>query len=345
MEAKEVVFSAVENLSHPMLLVQKSGEEFEGVYANIAMRKLLPDSVSAEKFALDENLLPILQEYESQENKNSYSVYDVVIYGGTFTLHCTQSSMGVGILFMQTQLDSILNSLSFQELSKSCGALSVVLNVNGEILDTNSCFLDLVNFQKEEVVEKNFFEMFIPGDSEQLGEYFKNILSEKSYHKHFMTPLKTKDDKLYKINWQVSKIKKQSQTYIIAIGSDVSKLFKENSRLKKQLTSIQVGFEYFPFSVGYMDAEGIFTKMNVRFMKMFGISELKQNIFFDTIPLLKKNIGFASLQENIKFVKEMKYRIDYEHQGKHAKLRVNIRMIKGKKNSDKLYIVVVQQEH
>ncbi len=341
MEAKELVFDSIENLAYPMLLVDKDDKKFIGLYANVAMKALLPDE---NVLQIEEPLLKMLQEYSKQENKSSYALYDVEIFDGLFTLYFTEGSTGIGVLFIQTPASDILNSLTFRELSRTCGAITVVLDEQGNILDINNCFLDLVNLKKEDVLHKGFFQTFIPGDIEQLGKYFENILAEKSYHKHFMTPLKGKDDELYKINWQVTKVVKRDQTYIIAIGSDVSKLFKENRNLKKQLDSIQVGFEYFPFSVGYMNAEGVFTKMNARFMKMFGIPDSKYRVSFDAIALLKNNIGFEYLKENIKFVKEMKHIIDYEHDGKHIKLRVNIRVIKGKKESSKLYIVVVQKE-
>jgi PAS domain S-box-containing protein len=341
LEAKELVFSSVENLVYPMLLVDDKDEKFVGLYANVAMKALVPEG---NVLHIEEPLLEILKEYSNQENKDSYVLYDVEIFNGLFTLYLSQSSMGVGILFIQTPASDILNSLTFKELSKSCGAITVVLDEKGEILDTNNCFLDLVGFKKEDVIHKGFFQTFIPGDIEKLGKYFENILADNAYHQHFMTPLIGKGKELYKINWQVTKVVKQSQTYIIAIGSDVSKLFKENRNLRQQLDSIQVGFEYFPFSVGYMNGDGEFIKMNARFKKMFGIPESKVRVSFDAIPLLKKNIGFAYLEENIKFVKEMKHLIDYEHQGKHTKLRVNVRIIKGKKESSKLYIVVVQKE-
>lgn len=342
METKELVFSSVENLAYPMLLVVKNDEKYTGSYANVAMRELLREVDSLE---LEEPLLGMLQEYEDQENKNSYTLYDVEIYNGFYTLCFTQSSTGVGILFIQTLASDILNSLTFNELSKSCSALTVVLDENGDILDSNNCFLDLVGLKIEDVLHKSFFQEFIPGDIEQLGKYFQEILADESHHQHFMTPLKGKDGELYKINWQVSKIIKQSQTYIIAIGSDMSKLFKENRSLKQQLGSIEVGFEYFPFSVGYMNSEGVFTKMNARFMKMFGIKDSKSKVSFDSIALLKNNIGFEYLQENIKFVNDMKHLVDYERKGRHIKLQVNVRVIKGKKESSKFYIVVVQKEH
>jgi len=337
MEDKELVFSSIETLTFPMLLVNKNDEKYMKLYANIAMKELLPELDIQE---VDESLFELLQKYEEQENKNSYVLYDIEIYDSFFNLYFTQSSEGVGIIFIQTPATDVLNSLTFRELSESCSAITIVLDENGNIFDANNCFLDLVDLTIEDVLNKSFFQTFIPGDIEQLGTYFQNILSEESHHQHFMTPLKAKGGELYRISWQVSKIVKQSQTYIIAIGSDVSRLFKENRNLKQQLSSVEVGFEYFPFSVGYMNVEGTFIKMNAHFMKMFGITDSNVKISFDSIALFKNNIGFNYLEQHIKFVKDMKQIIDY----KDTKLRVSIRVIKGKKESSKFYIVVVQKE-
>lgn len=86
METKELVFSSVENLVYPMLIVGKSDEKYTGLYANVAMKALLPQ---ADTIEIEEPLLEMLQEYENQENKNSYTFYDIEIYDGFlhFILH------------------------------------------------------------------------------------------------------------------------------------------------------------------------------------------------------------------------------------------------------------------
>jgi PAS domain-containing protein len=209
----------------------------------------------------------------------------------------------------------------------------------------NECFVNLAAIPKTEALGKGFFETFIPGDREQLQHYFKQILDSDEYHQHFVTPLKTAIGKTYKINWQVSKLVKNDHTYIIAVGSDISRFIEENSRLKQEMKSIAVGFDYFPLAVAYMNAEGEFIKMNARFTRLFGISGGSRHIHFDSIALLAQKIGFEKMHENIALIKEMHYTFDHTSRGKPVRLRVDIRMLQGTKEFAKFYIVVVQHSN
>jgi len=151
--------------------------------------------------------------------------------------------------------------------------------------------------------------------------------------------LRSASGKAYKINWQISKITKNEHSFVIAVGSNVTKFVQENRGLKKELNSIKVGFDYFPFAIGYMNAQGNFTKMNPRFMKMFHIAKNRLEISFDDVPLFKKYIGFKKMSESVKLLKEVHYKLNY----KDLNIKVDVRLLKGKKESSKFYIVVVQR--
>ncbi len=340
MESSELIFSVVDTLSEPILLLEKSEDgKWLNIYSNLLMQKLFDANSDSKESSLQQ----LLERYDEEADSNNYTLHDIEIFDAIYNIHFNKNDKQILVLFMEIKLEDFFDNITFHDLSGECNAIVVVLDSGGNIIDTNECFSNLVGLEKENILGKSFFETFIPGNVETLNKYFAEILEEDIYHQHFLTPMKGLADKVYKINWQVSKIVKHEQTYIIAIGGDITRFVEENSELKKQLTSIKVGFDYFPLAIGYMDGNGIFTKMNPRFMKMFNIAQTDEKIGFDKIPLFRKHIGFEKMNEHIKLIKEMSYKINFPVDGKLVTLKVDIRLLSGKKESSKFYILVAQK--
>lgn len=337
MENETLIVEAIESLAYPVLIVNESDKTYIPSYMNESMKILVNSENPIQK-----PLLSMIKEYALREDKKPYIFDEVDIFDGVYTIHFSYTKEGMFILFMHIQLEQIFEHLTFNEVTKSCSAIMVILSKEGNIVDANQCFCNFVGLKKEEVVSMSFFNNFIPGNLQQLQSYFEKIMLKDSFHQQFVTPLKGHDD-IYRISWQVSKLHKHNSPYIVAIGSDITKLIKENSTLKHQLKSIKLGFEYFPFSIAYMNSKGFFTTMNARFMKIFGIAELELPFHFDKIELFKEKIGFVNMQKSLHTLREVHYILHHTIAGKNVKLKVDIRMLRGKKESSKFYIVVVQK--
>ncbi|SMP86503.1 PAS domain S-box-containing protein [Epsilonproteobacteria bacterium SCGC AD-308-P11] len=357
MEVSELLFSVVDTLSEPVLLLEKSEEgKWLHCYDNQLMEKLLKvtsdtkteDTTKSDaniplKMELDSSLQILLERYAVEGISNHHTISDIEIFNSIYNINFYKNEKYLLLIFAEIKDAEIFNNITFHDFSGVCSAIVVILDSMGKVFDMNECFLNISGMEKKEILGKGFFETFIPGDIEKLGSYFANILKEDVYHQQFLTPFKGKREELYRINWQVSKIIRHDQIYIIAVGSDISKFVEENNTLKQKLASIKIGFEHFPFATGYMNEKGIFVNMNVRFMKMFNISEADTKIAFDQIALFKKYIGFEKMNEHIKLIKEMSYKIDFLLKGKPVKLKVDIRLLSGSKESSKFYIVVAQK--
>ena len=352
MESSELVFSVIDTMSEPVLVLENNES---GVwlysYANQFMNKLLntasesePSEDTAKKDLpeIDSSLIKILKSYEELAS-DSCTLNEVEVFGAIYNIHFNKNEKYLFANFIEIKPSELFDNISFNDLSGACNAIVVILDNMGSIVDINECFSNIVGMKKEEALGKSFFETFIPGNIETLNHHLGELLKKDVYNQQFVTPLKGERENLYRINWQVSKVVRHEQTYIIAVGSDITKFVEENSELKKQLTNIKVGFDYFPLAVGYMDEKGLFTKMNHRFEKMFRIPETHDEISFDKIALFKKHIGFEKMNENIQLIKEMSYKIDFNKGNKVVKLKVDIRLLSGKKESSKLYIVVAQK--
>ncbi|MFT7860905.1 MAG: PAS domain-containing protein [Sulfurimonas sp.] len=225
------------------------------------------------------------------------------------------------------------------EHDSSYNPIVIALDTKGSVIDANESFLELVKYKREEIIKKNFFKNFIPGDIEKLSEHLQAIQKNEPHHQHFVSSLKGKEEHLYRIQWQVSTMKTGEHTYIIAVGSNISKYVEENCELKKEITSIKVGFEFFPMAVGYMDGKGDFVTMNPKFLNLLKVPKSKKHINFKEIPFLNKHIDFEEMSEYVDLIKEMHYSFK---EGK-KKFRVDIRMLHNSKKHTKLYIFVIQK--
>ncbi|WP_455757485.1 PAS domain S-box protein [Sulfurimonas sp.] len=351
MESAELVFSVIDSLNEPVLLLQKNEENIWSYsYYNQLMGKLLDikeeNSKGDDKTFIvvpEGEIAELIKQYENEGLVESYTLHDLELFDAIYNVHFSKKDNYLLITFVEILPSELCDNIGFNEIGEECGSLVVVLDDKGDVVDINKYFLNILAMKKDNVLGKNFFQNYIPVNLDTLNGYFEKIMKDKSSHQHFFTPLKGDREEQYRIKWQVSKILRHEKTYVVAIGNDVSKFAEENVELKRQMKSIEVGFEHFPLAVGYMDAEGLFTKMNSRFIKMFRVEQERETIEFDKIPLFKKHIGFAKMQEHIKLIKEMSYTIDLNKGEKPVRLIVDISLLSGKKEKSKLYIVVARK--
>lgn len=346
MEAEKIVFDVLDTISSPVLIVEEDDKKYSQSYMNKAMSKLLNHDTQEKKatnIELPETLKKLLLRYSQETASDSYLMHDIEIFNRLYNIVFNKKEKSILVIFSENKLEDFFNNITFHDLSQACNAIIVVLDDKGSIVDMNECFLDLVGMDQESVLKKSFFESFIPGDKEKLDGYFQDIIQNDEHHQHFVTPLKGKKEDTYRINWQVSKIVKNNHTYVIAVGSDISTFLNENSALKKQLKSIKIGFDYFPFAVGYMNAEGCFTRVNSRFMKTFHIDKDDKDIRFDKIPILHNSINFNEMNKHIILIKDMSYKVEYKIKDKIKHLKVDVRLLTSSKKNTKFYIVVAQK--
>ncbi len=351
MEAAELVFNVIDNLNEPVLLLQKSEENIWSYsYFNQLMGKCLnikkEESQSDDKALMvvpEGEIAQLIKQYEEEGLDDSHTLHDIELFGAIYNVHFAQKDSYLLITFVEIHPNELCDNIGYNEIGEECGSLVVVLDDQGNIVDINKYFLNILATKKDKVLGKPFFKNYIPVKADILDDYFDKIMQDKSPRQQFFTPLKGEREEQYRIKWQVSKMVEYGKTYIVAIGNDVSRIAEENVELKKQIKSIEVGFEYFPFAVGYMDSKGLFIKMNNRFKKMFRIEKKHETIKFDDIPLFKKHIGFDKMYEHIKLIKEMSYTIELNKAKEAVKLIVDISLLSGKKETSKLYIVTARK--
>ncbi|WP_428739050.1 PAS domain-containing protein [Sulfurimonas sp.] len=336
MEVNEKVFETIDGMGYPLLIVENTGEKYNFIYENSALKKLI--SIE-EAQSLPKDLEKLIKHLPLESGSEQISLHNYAIFDAVYTIYATKTGNNLSLIFVELQIQELFKNMTFIDEDSGYNPLVVVLNTQGLLVDANESFLETVQLKREDILQKSFFKTFIPGDLAKLNKHLEAIHSSDSHHQHFITPLKDKEGKLYRIQWQVSTMKKGENVYIVAIGSDVSKFMEENCELKREITSIKAGFEYFPMAIGYMDSKGDFITMNPKFIKMLKIPQTKKHLNFKEIPFFHKNIDFKQMSEYIELIKEMHF--NFKEDGKNY--RVDIRMLHNSKRNTKLYIFVVQK--
>ncbi len=336
MDVKTSLYETIDTLGYPVLILENTDEKWSLVYANNTLKNL---ASITESEVMPESLESLIAHIPKQSDEAQSSLRNFEIFGSLYTIYLNHTDDRLFVIFIELQFQELLKNMTFDDLDSDYKPIMVILDTNGAIVDANESFVDIVKEQRENLLHKNFFDRFIPGNREKLNGYLQALFSDDAAHQHFVTPLKGNTDKLYRIQWQVSTMKRAEQTYIIAIGNDISKYVEENSELKRELTSIKVGFDFFPMAVGYMDAKGNFITMNPKFIKLLKIPKDKERIHFKEIPFLKKHIDLQQMNEYIELIKEMHY--NFEEKGE--KYRVDVRILQSPKKKVKLYIFVIQK--
>ncbi len=332
MEPSQLLFNAVESLTTPILLLEQGASAiWTIVYANGVMKQFLNDETDT----LPDALQTLMLHYSD----DLHTVHDFEFSGAIYDLHCHQSGSQVLLCFAPVAGD-FFQQVTLSDLGSSCSAIVIVLDEQGQLADANECFLNFTGKKKSEIMGHSFFAEFIPGDTQKLNSYLKEITTHSSYHQNFITPIKNAKGEMYRINWQVSRMVRHEKTYIVAIGSDISRLIKRQDDMMRQLTAIKVGFNYFPYAVAYANHQGIITSMNIRFKKLFGIKE--SGIHFDKIALFKKHIGFEAMAANIALIKETSYTFEYHQGDSSRRVRVDIRLLADKHELPPFYVIVVR---
>lgn len=336
MDVKTSLYETIDTLGYPILILESADEKWSLVYANNTLKDL---ASITESQPMPESLKSLIRHIPKKTDEAPTSLHNFEIFGSLYTIYFNYTDSRIFIIFIELQFQELFKNMTFDDLNRDYNPIIVILDTNGVIIDANESFLDIVKEPSKNVLHKNLFSQFIPGNREKLNGYLQALCSDDAAHQHFITPLKGNSDKLYRIQWQVSTMKKAEQTYIIAIGNDISKYVEENCELKRELTSIKVGFDFFPMAVGYMDAKENFITMNPKFIKLLKIPKEKTRINFKEIPFLNKHIDLQQMNEYIELIKEMHY--DFEEKGQ--KYRVDVRMLQSPKKKIKLYIFVIQK--
>ena len=137
----------------------------------------------------------------------------------------------------QKAQDKLLESeRRFTELLEDVNLLSQILDTDENITFCNDHLLKVTGYRREEVIGKNWFDLFLPSSQkDHLRDGFNRIIKEELHQTHLEDQILTKDGKLLTVSWYSVILRDSDKgiTGTASIGENITeKKMAEEEKLK-----------------------------------------------------------------------------------------------------------------
>ncbi len=171
-----------------------------------------------------------------------------------------------------------------KDVFENVNLIAINLDTEGRLTFCNNFTVQLTGWEKEEILGKNWFDVFLPSsDREKVKKlYKKNITGEIASH-HYENDIITKDGRIRTISWSNTIIRDFEGNIISAasLGEDITDRKLAEKKLNEQLDFIQVLMNSIPIPIFYKDTDGIYRGCNTAFELLFRVN--RENIIGKTV--------------------------------------------------------------
>ncbi len=110
----------------------------------------------------------------------------------------------------------------------------VMLDEDANILEFNKCAERLTGYRKEEVLYRNWFDIFIQKKSrDKIKKVFKDVINGKNFHWGYENEIVCKDGSKKILSWHNSIVVQQEEKIVLAIGMDITEKIYAQKALEK----------------------------------------------------------------------------------------------------------------
>lgn len=142
------------------------------------------------------------------------------------------------------QSEIIESSRRFIDVLKSVNQISIIMDSGGQITFCNDYFLKLTGYEEDEVIGKDWFEMFLPEEiSAIISEKQKTAISEnKEFDVHYENEILTKSGERRLIAWTNNFLKDNAGriTGSASLGEDITERNLANTMIRGKLDELHV---------------------------------------------------------------------------------------------------------
>jgi len=126
------------------------------------------------------------------------------------------------------------NVRRFKDVMENIQLISITLDREGNIIFCNDFLLNLTNWKREELLGKNWFEIFIPQNS-NMKEVFNKFIFTGEIESHYENEILTRNGEKKIISWNNTLIRDLDGNIIgtTSIGKDITKRLEAEMELKK----------------------------------------------------------------------------------------------------------------
>ncbi|WP_406660824.1 PAS domain S-box protein [Methanolobus sp. ZRKC3] len=175
-----------------------------------------------------------------------------------------------------TESDVLESEILFQTVFNNMQLVGLMLDSNGNILFCNDFLLDLTGWKREDVLNKNWFDVFLPAEIvAETKDVLLNTIENADQSSCYENEIITRDGDRRLIVWNNTVFKDGTGNIssISSIGEDITgHRFAEKSLLnsKGQLRAL---VDTIPDLVWLKDVNGVYLTCNSKFERFFGAKE------------------------------------------------------------------------
>lgn len=231
-------------------------------------------------------------------------------------------------------------------------AMFIAMTPEGKIVQMNRYMEKLTGYSSEEVLNRDYFDIFIDSDEKESVKHVFSLLLSKDSSSVHENRLKCRNGSILDINWYNASLKDDdgAVNYVFAIGVDVTARKRLEAELavsieRSSLLGSILDNSNQPFGIGYPD--GRLGLVNKAFCEMTGYSEKeleRMDWINELTPKEWRDIEKKQLEELLKNGGPVQYEKEYlRKDGKKIPIELLVQLVKDENGSPLYYYSFVTE--
>ena len=153
--------------------------------------------------------------------------------------------------------------------------ISMMLDRQARITYCNDYLLHVTGWRRDEVVGRNWFELFIPPESQALKDVFLRLLDESPEAAHHENEILTRSGERRMIRWNNSVLRSAAGEVIgsASIGEDITEQQRAHQDLIKAEARYRATFDEAAVGITHTSLDGRLLRVNLKYCEMLGYTE------------------------------------------------------------------------
>ncbi len=181
------------------------------------------------------------------------------------------------------------SDLTKEQLLKFANVIIITLDKDADIQVFNDFAEKITGYKKEEVIKKNWFDLFIPKrNGFVIPEVFQNVLKEMPEVSSYENPILCKDGSEKLINWKNTVLKDENGEIsgILSIGTNITERKQAEEKLNFTKDRLIEAQQFSKFGWWEFDINENLITWSDELYKIFGITHDEDPLSFERVMQL-----------------------------------------------------------
>lgn len=174
------------------------------------------------------------------------------------------------------EMEQIESETYFFKILNNLQLAGIMLDSNANIIFCNDFLLDLAGWKREEVLNKNWFDLFLPADLiSEIKKVFLGTIENADLPTYHENEIVTKDGHRRLIAWNNTVLKDRHGkiSSITSVGEDITDLKLTERSLLNSSGQLRTLLDTIPDLIWLKDQNGVYLMCNPKFERFFGAKE------------------------------------------------------------------------